>query len=296
MRVLITGGAGFIGKALVRQLLARGDEAVVADLKPHPEVPSRVGDLTNPEHLEETVTSDFDAVVHLAAFTSVLASKENPWGVYVTNVEMTARLLEACRVRGIGRFVLASTNAVVGPADRFPIDENFPLRPLTAYGATKAAGEMLASAYSASYRIAASAVRLTNVYGPGMHHKDSFVARLMKAALAGKGVEVYGDGSMRRDYIFVDDAVQGFLLALDQGLSGPIIIGSARSVSVNELIDAARRATGCPIPATYGQPRPGEMPAVEVDISFARKLGFSPQVDLEAGMAATWRSFQEPGG
>src|SRR5690606_28313356 len=213
-RVLVTGGSGFIGKRLVAALLAEKAEVTVVDLNPHPDpgVTSVVGDLRDPAVRDRAVTEGLDAIVHLAAVTSVLRSVEDPVGTYEVNVAATAGLLELARERGVPRFLLASTNAVTGDVGGATISESLALRPLTPYGATKAAGEMLLSAYSGVYGMRTAALRFANVYGPGMRHKDSFVPRLMRAAASGSGVQVYGDGGQLRDYVHVDDVVQAILL------------------------------------------------------------------------------------
>jgi UDP-glucose 4-epimerase len=188
-------------------------------------------------------------------------------------------------------FVFASTNAVVGHAGQAVITEHAPLRPLTPYGATKAASEMLVSCYTAAYGLQGIPLRFSNVYGPGMQHKDSFIPRLMRAARDGHGVEVRGDGTMIRDVIHVDDVVSGIFAALRSDHTGPAILGSGQSVTVNEMVEMARRVTGAPIPATHVPIAPGEMPAVVLDISAARGLGYAPTYDLEAGMATVWPEF-----
>jgi UDP-glucose 4-epimerase len=269
---------------------------VVADQHSHPDPAVRtvVGDLCDPEVRRAAVTSDLDGIVHLAAVTSVLRSVQDPAGVYRLNVDASADLLELARERGVPRFVFASTNAVTGDVGDTPISEQVPLRPLTPYGATKAAVEMLMSAYAGAYGTAACALRFANVYGPGMRHKDSFVPRLMRAAASGGGVQVYGDGTQLRDYVHVDDVVQGILLAWRTGRTESLIIGSGRSVSVNDLIETARAVTGAAIPVEHVPAKPGEMPAVVLDISAARKLGYEPQHDLASGMATVWPDF-DPG-
>jgi UDP-glucose 4-epimerase len=292
-RVLVTGGAGFIGRAMVRALLAEGHEVTVADRRAFPdsEVRSVPGDLCDPGVLERAVGPGTDAIIHLAAVTSVLASVEDPVSTYRLNVDTTARLLELARENEVGTFLLASTNAVVGDVGQAVISEQSPLRPLTPYGATKAAAEMLLSSYTNCYGMAGAALRFSNVYGPGMSEKDSFIPRLMRAARDAEGVRVRGDGSMLRDVVHVEDVVQGTLLAWRAGHTGPLILGSGMSVSVNDMVATARLVTGAPIPVEHVPVGNGEMPAVVLDISAAKALGYQPKYDLESGMATVWPDF-----
>ena len=297
-RVLVTGGAGFIGRRVVRALLAEGHEVTVADLRAFgdPQVHSVTGDLRDPGVAEQAVRPGTDAIIHLAAFTYVVASINDPFSTYRVNVDVTARLLELARENEVAGFLFASTNAVTGNVGSAVISEQAVLRPLTPYGATKAASEMLLSAYANCYGIAGAALRFTNVYGPGMAEKDSFVPRLMRAARDGEGVQVRGDGSMLRDVVHVDDVVQGVLTAWHARHTGPLILGSGRSVSVNEMVETARRVTGAAIPVEHVPVGNGEMPAVVVDISAARALGYAPTHDLESGMATVWPDFKPEGG
>jgi UDP-glucose 4-epimerase len=296
-RVLVTGGAGFIGRRLVKALLGTGVEVTVADLHEpaEPGVRPVVGDLRDPSVAAQAVSPGTDVIFHLAAVTSVLRSLDDPAGTYETNVAATASLLELARSRGVQNFLLASTNAVVGDVGRTVITERSPLRPLTPYGATKAAGEMLVSCYSAAYGVTGCALRFSNVYGPGMQHKDSFVPRLMRAAAGGHGVQIYGDGTQVRDLIHVDDIVAAILLAWRSGHTGPLIVGAGESVTVNDIVTAARSVTGAPIPAEHVPAKPGEMPAVIVDVSAARALGYQPTHDLKSGIATVWPEFDPNG-
>ena len=297
-RVLVTGGAGFIGRRVVAALLADGAEVTVADLKPFtgdPSVRVVTGDLVDPEIAAEAVAPGTDTIIHLAARTSVLESIQDPEATYRNNVALTAGLLELARQRGVQAFLFASTNAVVGNVGQSVITEQATLRPLTPYGATKAASEMLISCYSAAYGVRGVALRFSNVYGPGMGHKDSFIPRLMKAARDGAGVKVRGDGTMVRDVIQVDDVVSGIFAAWHSDHSGPMILGSGQSVTVNQMVETARRVTGIDIPAENVPIQQGEMPAVKLDISVARSLGYSPTYDLEKGMATVWPDFDPTG-
>ncbi|MDQ2790196.1 MAG: NAD-dependent epimerase/dehydratase family protein [Actinomycetota bacterium] len=294
-RVVITGGAGFVGRAAVAAFACRGNPVTVVDRSPYPDpaVHSVVGDLSDPGLIAEVLHGgEVAGVVHLAAITSVLRSVEYPVAVYQENVAVTQDLLESCRQAGIERFIMASTNAVVGDVGYATMHEGVPLRPLTPYGATKAAAEMLLCGYAGAYRMATCALRFTNIYGPGMGGKDSFVPRMMRAALAGKGVEIYGDGLQRRDLVHVDDVVTALQSAWDRHFTGTAIVGSGQSVTVLELLDAVRTVTGCPLPAEHVAAKPGEMPAVIVDISRARdQLGYQPSVSLVDGLTTVWHDF-----
>lgn len=297
-RVLVTGGAGFVGRACIRALQGRGAKVTVVDRVPFPSAPGSepvtnvVGELTDPGVLDEAMTTDTAGVIHLAAATSVLGSVAQPAATFAANVAVTQQLLELARNRGTERILLASTNAVTGDVGQQVIDESLPLRPLTPYGATKAACEMLLSGYAGAYGMRTCTLRFTNIYGPGMLRKDSFVPRLMRAARADCGIQIYGDGTQRRDLVHVDDVVQGILLAWQQDYSGTVIIGSGSSVSVLDLVEAARTVTGRALPAEHVPAKPGEMPAVIVDISRAREqLGYAPAVALTEGLSTVWPEF-----
>ncbi|MPZ87265.1 MAG: NAD-dependent epimerase/dehydratase family protein [Nitriliruptorales bacterium] len=292
---MVTGGAGFIGTTIVPALLADGADVTVADLRvpTSPDVKAVVGDLRDPAVRRAAVPAGTTAIVHLAALTSVLQSVRRPAGFRAVNVDMTAALLEQARELDVSRFVFASTNAVVGDAGGKVIDEQFPLRPLTPYGATKAAAEMLLSAYAHSYGIQACALRLANVYGPGMQRKDSFIPRLMRATREGATVEIYGDGLQVRDLVHADDVCRGLRVAWHSGCSGPLIVGSGHSVSVLEMVETVRAVTGRPLRTRHVPSKEGEMRAVTVSIDAARALGYEPQIELAEGLASVWAEFAE---
>lgn len=298
-RVLVTGGSGFIGRRVVRALLDDGADVTVADKRAFPVdvghngVRTVIGDLCDPSVVAEAVRPGTDVIIHLAALTRVLPSIEDPAATHRVNVDVTAGLLEQARVRGVGSFLFASTNAVTGDVGRAVISEQIPLRPLTPYGATKAAAEMLIGAYASCYGMAGCSLRFSNVYGPGMQEKDSFVPRLMRAARDGTGVQVYGDGTQVRDLVHVDDVVAGMFAAWRDGFTGPLILGGGESVSVNDMVAAARGVSGCDIPVQHIAPKAGEMPAVIVDISSAQALGYAPTHDLKSGLSTVWPEFSE---
>ncbi len=294
-RVVVTGGSGFIGGHVVAALCRLGAEVVSVDRRQapefrcHPDGGHKVriveGDLREPPVVEDAVAPGTTSVVHLAAQTQVLRSIEDPQGTFENNVLVTHHLLERCREVGAGAFVLASTNAVVGSGASGAITEQVPLGPLTPYGATKAAGEMLLSCYDAVYGVRGVALRFTNVYGRGMSEKDSIVPRLMRTAANGASFEVYGDGRQVRDYVNVADVVQAVLMGLSRpGLHGPVVIGSGRSVSVLDIVAIVERALGTRLDVRHGPAKAGEMPAVIVDNSRARAWGWEPAVSLEEGI------------
>jgi len=293
-RVLVTGGSGFIGRSVISGLTAAG--ARVRNVDRH--APDRtdletvVGDLRDADVVERVVTGDLDGIIHLAAQTSVLQSVTQPAAVTQHNVGVTTALLERARTVGVPRFLLASTNAVAGDVGTDTITERTPPRPLTPYGATKAACEMLISGYGASYGMHTCALRFTNVYGRGMTGKDSFVPRLMRAALSGERVQVYGDGTQRRDLVNVADVVDAVLMAWRDEICGPMIVGSGHSISVLDMVAAAREATGAELPVKHVEAKPGEMPAVIVSIERAAGLGYRPQVGLVEGLREVWHEFR----
>jgi UDP-glucose 4-epimerase len=296
-RVLVTGGSGFIGRHVVSELSADGAHVRVVDLEPHvdPSVEVVIGDIADPAVLDRAFDGGFDSIVHLAAVTSVLRSLEQPVLTYRTNVAGTAALLEAGRAAGVTSLAFASTNAVTGPMDAPKISEAATLKPMTPYGSTKAAAEMLMSAYTASYGLRCACIRLTNVYGPGMQAKDSIVARLMRAIRLGTTFEIYGDGNQVRDYLHVTDVVAAMRLGLlsDQW-AGPMVIGSGTSLSVHEVVQAVRDVSGAELEVRHGEAKAGEMPAVIVDPSRARAAGWMPRYpDLADGLVGVWEEWSE---
>jgi UDP-glucose 4-epimerase len=264
----------------------------VVDLQPHPDpsVDLVQGDIADREVLAEAFNGGFDSIVHLAAVTSVLKSLEEPERTFATNVAGTHALLEAGRAAGVTSLAFTSTNAVTGPMEQPKITEEARLRPLTPYGSTKAAGEMLMSAYTASYGLRCACIRLTNVYGPGMQAKDSIIARLMRCIRLGTTFEVYGDGSQVRDYVHSHDVVAAMKLGLtSDDWAGPTVIGSGTSLSVLEVIEAVKRVSGADVEFTHGPAKPGEMPAVIVDPARAHANGWTPQYpDLADGLVGVW--------
>jgi UDP-glucose 4-epimerase len=304
-KVVVTGGSGFIGGHVIAALCRLGADVTSVDRRPAPgnwrchpaqgeaagggqahRVRALQGDLREAGVVEAAISPGTRAIVHLAAQTQVLRSLEDPQGSFDNNVAVTQALLERARQLQVGCFVFASTNAVVGAGASGTIREAAPLVPLSPYGATKAAGEMLLSCYNAAYGLRAVALRFTNVYGPGMSEKDSIVPRLMRVALSGGTFDIYGDGKQVRDYVNVADVTRAVLVALEEPeMAGPVIIGSGASVSVLDLVEVVEGALGKRVNLRHVAAKAGEMPAVVVDISRARSFGWEPEVSLEQGIA-----------
>ncbi|MCC6050604.1 MAG: SDR family NAD(P)-dependent oxidoreductase [Thermofilum sp.] len=298
MRVLVTGGAGFIGSRLVARLAREGEEVVVLDdfsrgseanLKGL-EGTVRVvrGDVRDPRSVGEAARGA-EGVVHLAALIDVAESVEKPDLYFDVNVRGTLNVLETARSAEV--FVFASSAAVYGDPVRLPIAEDHPLRPLSPYGATKVAGEALVHAYAAARGFRPVILRLFNVYGPKQSRAYAgVVTEFVKRVLRGEPPLIYGDGTQSRDFVFVDDVVEYFVRALrTEEVRGIYNVGSGKAVSVLELAELVAKVLGRPeLKPVHAPPRPGDIKHSVADISRAvRDFGYRPRVALEEGLRVT---------
>lgn len=297
-RVLVTGGAGFIGSALVRRLGAAGAPVRVLDdlsigRRAYLDGQSCevvVASLADP-HAVEDALEGCAAVVHLAARAGIPDSVADPLGTFEANVEQTVRLLEAARRAGARRFVLASSNAVLGPHEP-PADETVLPHPASPYGASKLAGEAYLAAYAGTYGMAACALRFSNAYGPRSLHKKSVVAAWLRAALAGAPLTIHGDGEQTRDFVHVDDlarAIIATLAAPEADVAGVVLqIGTGRETTVNELARVLGIAVGRPLAVRHEPARAGDVlrNASRVDRA-AELLGWRAEVLLADGLRET---------
>jgi UDP-glucose 4-epimerase len=298
--VLITGGAGFIGRHLADYLTRQDDVAVsvidnesLGDRK-HLDL-DKVrfihGDLRNRDELRSALEGQ-DAVVHLAADTRVIESIADPAHNFESNVVGTFNLLELSRELGVGRIVAASTGgAILGDVEP-PVHEQMAPQPTSPYGASKLMLEGYLSAYASSYDMSTCALRFSNIYGPRSFHKGSVVAHFYKQILAGEKLVVYGDGSQTRDYLYVGDLVEGIWTAVKSPAQGAYQLGSGTGTTLNQLLDHMRTVTGLDLDVVYQDFRAGEVRDTWCQIDKAREgFGFDPSTTLEDGLRRTWEWF-----
>ncbi len=316
MRVIVTGGAGYVGSHCVRALCDAGHDVVVFDslVKGHREaVDDRarlvVGDLGDRVLLDEVFGSaSFDGVMHFAAFAEVGESVTDPLLYYENNVVKSAVLLEAMREHGVRRIVFSSTCAVYGVPPSVPITEDMPLDPINPYGRTKLAMEWMLSDCANAWGLGAIALRYFNAAGAyvgwaiGEDHdpESHLIPVVLQVALGQREkIMIFGDdydtpdGTCVRDYVHVGDLASIHKTAIEKvalGAFGAYNVGTGRGSSVNEVIDAARKVTGHAIPAEVVARRVGDPPALFADPSLvSRDLGWSPKyVEIDATVESSW--------
>ena len=321
MKWLITGGCGFIGKSLIRDLAQEGDHVVrvidnlsvgtaddlaeVCDFTKRPAneaesmedlaVPSVeliVGDILDAD-LALAAAAGAGIIVHLAANTGVPKSVENPRQDCITNVLGTFNYLEAARHSGVKRFIFASSGAPIGDCEP-PIHEEMACHPVSPYGAGKLACEGYCSAYFRTFGVETVALRFGNVYGPGSSHKNSVISKFIRQALQGKPLEIYGDGSQTRDFIYIGDLISAIrLAAIAPGIGGELFqIATNAETTVGELTEALKKAMieqGIDhVQVIYGAERIGDVKRNFSDTSKAVDgLKWLAAVSLEEGLKRT---------
>jgi len=302
-RILITGGCGFVGSNLIRQIVEQGRDSriVVLDNEtmgsprdlPDIDLDYHKGDICDPAAVSRAV-SGCDTIIHLAANTRVIESIEDPTLNFEVNVRGTFNILMAARDAGVSRVVMASTGgAILGDVEP-PVHEGMVPQPAAPYGASKLAAEGYGSAFSASYGMQVTALRFSNVYGPRSYRKGSAVAHFFKQALDGKPITVYGDGSQVRDFVFVADLCRGILQAIDANVSGAFQLGSGKPTTINELLTEMKKVVGTSRwpDVNFADWRAGEVRRTYCDITKARTgFGFEPATPLSQGLEATWQWF-----
>jgi UDP-glucose 4-epimerase len=306
-RVLVTGGAGFIGSHLVHALVARGDQVRVLDnfstgkrenlagLENNIELIE--GDLLQPLDVEKALQHT-EFVFHEAAFVSVPESIENPRICYQVNVQGTIELLEAARQANCKRLVLASSAAVYGARQDMPLRETAPSECLSPYAASKLFNETLAKLYSQTYNFPVVALRYFNVFGPRQSPSSDYAAVIPKfidSLHQSSAPVIFGDGRQTRDFIFVEDVVRANLLATEANNApgGVFNICSGKETSLLDLLNVLYPLFPKSPKAKFAEPRLGDVPRSLGDpSSAAAALGFRPQISLQAGLKRCVEAWQ----
>jgi len=303
MRILVTGGAGFIGSHLVEKLLADGHDVAILDdfndfydprikranissvaknLAVH-DIDLRDGDKVADLFRKEK----FDVVAHLAARAGVRPSIQQPQLYYDTNIAGTLHLLEGARTSGVERFLFASSSSVYGAAKKVPFSEEEHLtQTLRPYAATKIGGEFLCSTYSHLYKIRIVALRYFTVYG-ARQRPDLAIHQFTRKIHADEPVDQFGDGTTRRDYTYIDDIIQGTMAAFkyDDPMFDVFNLGESETIQLKDLIAAIEKALGKKAKINRLPEQPGDMPLTCADISKARKLlGYNPKTKFQDGL------------
>lgn len=326
MNWLITGGCGFIGSCLIQNLLTdnvgtvrvvdnllvgtREDLAKVCTFTEHdPTNPASWGTFSFKDRVELIpgnilddalalkLAKGMDVVVHLAANTGVGPSVDDPRGDCMNNVIGVLNYLEAARHAGCKRFIFASSGATVGECEP-PLHEEMPAHPVSPYGASKLAGEAYCSAYKRSFGIETVALRFSNVYGPLSSHKNSLVARCIRRVMEGLPIEIFGDGTNTRDFLYTEDLVRAILAAASvPGIGGEVFqIATSEETSVTELVDMLKfvfaKAGFATVTVEYAGKRIGDVGRNFADTRKADQLlGWKPKMTLEEGLRRTLAYF-----
>jgi UDP-glucuronate 4-epimerase len=304
---LITGGAGFIGSNLIGQLFKTGKDISISCIDNFdPFYPEEIKQLniqpfknnpnfelircdiskTSPKQLKEKITKPIDVIVHLAAKAGVRPSIIDPLSYQQANVIGTQNLLDFAREQNIKQFVFASSSSVYGINDEFPWNENGKLIPISPYGMTKQAGEMLGQVYSRLFGTRFIALRFFTVYGPGQR-PDLAIHKFTKAILNNQSIPMFGDGNTSRDYTYIDDTVRGIIGAMNYNKSDFEIInlGNNYAVSLKELINAIEDTVEKKAKIEKLPEQLGDVPKTFADISKAKTLlGYEPKTNLKEGL------------
>jgi UDP-glucose 4-epimerase len=287
VKVLVTGGAGFIGSHVAIYLAERGYGVVAVDNMERAKAAEELRRRGIPLLVADVRSDDLpqaDAVVHAAAYIDVEESWEKPYDYMWNNAAATARVAKRCAATG-AHLIYFSSAAVYGDPQYIPIDEGHPTRPLSPYGLSKLAGEEAAKMLTERLTV----LRLFNVYGPGQSGPYAgVITKFMQRAKRGQPPVIYGDGQQTRDFIHVDDVARMVSIALEREAYGIYNVGTGRATSIRELARLVMELAGIGGEPIYAPPRPRDIKHSRADITKALGLGWRPQIELAKGLEALW--------
>lgn len=313
LNIVVTGGAGFIGSHLIDRLLKEGhtvtnidnfdpfyDESIKREnIKGHLEYDTYTlheVDIRDKEALGKAIPNDTDVIVHLAAKAGVRPSIADPIAYQEVNVAGTQNMLEVAREKDIKQFVFASSSSVYGKNPNVPWKEDDAvLQPISPYASTKVSGELLGHVYSHLYDIRFLALRFFTVYGP-RQRPDLAIHKFLKLMSEGNEITLYGDGSTRRDYTYIDDIVNGVMSAIEykDSMYEVINLGNNKTVELLELVEAIEKASGITAKKTFGEEQPGDVKQTWADVEKADNyLGYKSDYSINEGLEKFSEWYQE---
>ena len=305
MKVVVTGGCGFIGSNIAEELIKKHYVVVIDDLSTgRIENIRSLQDKENFEFVRGNITDlgllkqifeDVDCIFHQAAIPSVQRSVENPLDTNEANIKGTLNVLIAARDCGVKKVVYASSSSVYGDTPELPKKENMKPNPQSPYAVSKLTGEYYCKVFSDIYGIKTICLRYFNVYGPKQDPTSEYAAvipRFINRVLNNQPPIIFGDGNQTRDFTFVKDVVKANILAMEKNVEGVFNIAYGQQISINELANKIMEIVGVKLNPVYDKPRPGDIRNSLADISLAKqKLGYMPEYSLEKGLEVTIRWF-----
>ncbi len=303
MRILVTGGAGFIGSHVVDAYVGQGHEVIVVDDLSsgkkeyvHPKVRFVQGDICDITTEELFAQERPQVLNHHAAQASVARSVEDPTFDASINIMGVINLLKCCVRYGVEKVIFASTGgALYGEPETLPVSEDHPVTPKSPYGVSKYSGENYVRCYSEIYGISYAILRYANVYGPRQdpHGEAGVVAIFTQAMLEDRPPSIFGDGTQTRDFLYVSDVARANVLALTTRENVTVNIGTGQETSINELYERIAQQTGYARPPQYAPPRPGDVYRIALNPQQAlKKLGWTHETSLDQGLRLTVDSFR----
>ena len=305
-KVVVTGGAGFIGSHLTEELVRRGWRVIIIDdlssgkrenierLLNQGKIEFIKGSLLALPLLQK-LFQGVGYVFHQAAIPSVPRSIDNPLASHEANVTGTLNVLIAARDNGVKKVIYASSSSVYGDTPTLPKREDMPPNPQSPYAVTKLAGEYYCRVFEEVYGLATVCLRYFNVYGPRQNSGSQYAAvipRFIKRASEGKASIIFGDGEQTRDFTFIKDAVEANVLAAESQACGVFNIGGGKRITINELANLILNITGSKVEPVHQEPRPGDIKHSLADITKAKTFGYEPKYGLKEGLRQTFEEFR----